>query len=164
MKVLGIYLPQYHEVKENNEWWGQGYTEWNAVKNARPLFRGHNQPRTPLNHNYYDLVKNGVETWKWQSELAKKYGVYGFCIYHYWFEGKQMLEKPMEILRDHPELDINYCICWANESWHRNWYGASKELLIEQTYGNKDAWRNHFEYLNTFFRINDISKLTINQF
>lgn len=152
MKILGIYLPQYHEIKENNEWWGQGYTEWNAVRNAKPLFRTHNQPRRPLNDNYYDLLKKGVETWKWQADMAKKYGIYGFCIYHYWFEGKQLLEKPMEILRDHPEIGINYCICWANETWRRNWYGQEKQILMEQTYGDEDAWIKHFRYLLTFFR------------
>jgi len=152
MKVLALYLPQYHEVKENNEWWGKGYTEWTAVKNAKPLFAGHNQPRKPLDNNYYDLVQEGVKTWTWQAEMAKKYGVYGFCIYHYWFEGKQLLEKPMEILRDHPEIDINYCVCWANETWRRNWYGQEKQILMEQTYGDKQAWIKHFEYLLSFFR------------
>lgn len=152
MRILAMYLPQYHEIKENNEWWGEGYTEWNAVKNAKPLFQSHDQPRKPLNNNYYDLVKNGVETWKWQADMAKDYGVYGFCIYHYWFEGKQLLEKPMEILRDHPEIDIRYCICWANETWRRTWYGQEKQILMEQTYGDKAAWRQHFEYLLTFFK------------
>ena len=152
MKILAMYLPQYHEIKENNEWWGKGYTEWTAVRGAKPLFKGHNQPRKPLDNRYYDLVNEGVETWKWQSDLAKEYGVYGFCIYHYWFEGKQLLEKPMEILRDHPEIDINYCICWANETWRRNWYGQQKQVLMEQTYGEEVAWKTHFEYLITFFK------------
>lgn len=152
MKVLGMYLPQYHEIKENNEWWGKGYTEWTAVKNAKPLFKGHEQPKEPLENRYYDLVNAGVETWKWQAELAKQYGVYGFCIYHYWFEGKQLLERPMEILREHSEIDIKYCVCWANETWRRNWYGQQKQVLMEQTYGEEDAWKKHFEYLVTFFK------------
>mgnify|MGYP000009451290 CR=1 FL=1 len=151
MKILAMYLPQYHETKENNEWWGKGYTEWTAVKNARPLFKNHNQPRRPFHNNYYDLVKQGVETWTWQANLAKKYGVYGFCIYHYWFQGRQLLERPMEILRDHPEIDIRYCVCWANESWRKNWYGQKKTLLLEQTYGNIDDWIKHFNYLYSFF-------------
>ena len=151
MKALGIYLPQYHEIEENNRWWGKGYTEWNAVKNAKPLFKGHNQPKVPLDNNYYDLAKNGVNVWKWQANLAKMYGIYGFCIYHYWFAGKQLLEKPMETLRDHPEISINYTICWANESWRRNWYGQEHHLLMEQTYGTPAVWEQHFEYLQTFF-------------
>lgn len=152
MEVLAFYLPQFHEVKENNEWWGKGYTEWNAVKNAKPLFNGHKEPRIPLNNNYYDLADKAASTWKWQAELARKYGVYGFCIYHYWFEGKQLLEKPMEILRNHPEININYSICWANETWSRNWYGQNRTVLMEQTYGEEDSWRKHFAYLNIFFQ------------
>lgn len=153
MKILAMYLPQYHEIKENNEWWGKGYTEWSAVKSARPLFRGHKQPRIPLDNRYYDLVEEGLQTWQWQAGLAQKYGVYGFCIYHYWFQpGKQLLERPMEILRDNPQININYCICWANESWRRNWYGQQHEMLMEQKYGGEKEWTIHFNYLNTFFQ------------
>lgn len=147
-----MYLPQYHAIKENDEWWGIGYTEWTAVKNAKPMFPGHNQPKIPMNHNYYDLVEDGMNTWRWQAGLAKEYGVYGFCIYHYWFEGKQLLERPMEILRDNPDIDINYSICWANETWRRTWYGQKMEILMKQTYGNEKAWENHFRYLLTFFK------------
>ena len=85
MKILAMYLPQYHEIEENNKWWGKGYTEWNAVKNAKPLYPGHRQPRIPMQENYYDLSDESAATWKWQAELANKYSVYGFCIYHYWF-------------------------------------------------------------------------------
>lgn len=152
MKILAMYLPQFHEIEENNQWWGKGYTEWNAVKNAVPWFKGHNQPRRPLDDRYYDLEKEGVQTWNWQAELAKKYHIHGFCIYHYWFEGKQLLEKPMEILFAHPEIDVNYCICWANETWRKNWYGQGKKILQEQTYGAEDAWNKHFDYLLQFFR------------
>lgn len=151
MKVMCMYLPQYHAIKENDEWWGNGYTEWTAVKKAKPMFPGHIQPKIPLDDNYYDLVHDGVNTWKWQAELAKKYGIYGFCIYHYWFEGKQLLEKPMELLRDNPDIDIPYSICWANETWRRTWYGQKMEILMEQTYGDEQAWNTHFEYLLTFF-------------
>lgn len=147
-----MYLPQYHKIKENDEWWGKGYTEWTAVKNAKPMFPGHNQPKIPMNYNYYDLVEDGINTWKWQAGLAKEYGVYGFCIYHYWFEGKQLLERPMEILRDNPNIDINYSICWANETWRRTWYGQKMEILMKQTYGDEKAWEKHFRYLLTFFK------------
>lgn len=151
MKLIAFYLPQFHEIEENNQWWGKGYTEWTAVKNAKPLFKGHREPRVPLNNYYYDLSDESAEAWKWQAALAKQYGLYGFCIYHYWFEGKQLLQKPMEILRDHPEIDIRYCICWANETWSRNWYGQERTVLMEQTYGDESAWKQHFEYLFSFF-------------
>lgn len=153
MKILAMYLPQYHEIKENNEWWGEGYTEWNAVKNAKKLFKEHIQPRVPLNNNYYDLSDENAKTWKWQANLAEQYGVYGFCIYHYWFgEGKQLLEKPMEILLKHPEIKINYCVCWANHSWRRTWYGVQDEMLMEQKYGDEREWEKHFYYLLQFFK------------
>lgn len=152
VKILALYLPQFHSIPENDKWWGKGYTEWTAVKNAKPLFANHYQPRIPLDNNYYDLSNNSGKTWFWQAELARKFGIYGFCIYHYWFEGKQLLERPMEILRDHKEIDINYCICWANETWSRNWYAQERTVLLEQRYGDESAWIKHFEYLNTFFR------------
>ncbi len=152
MKVICMYLPQYHTFPENDAWWGEGYTEWTAVKRGKPLFCGHIQPREPLSDRYYDLVKDGVETWKWQAELAKQYGVYGFCIYQYWFQGRQLMEKPMEILLQHPEIDLHYSICWANESWTRTWYGIEEEILMKQEYGEEADWRRHFEYLLPFFK------------
>lgn len=152
MKVLAMYLPQYHSFKENDEWWGKGYTEWTAVKRGTPLYKNHVQPRVPLNENYYDLVKNGVNTWTWQASLAKKYGVYGFSIYQYWFKGSQLMNRPMEILLEHPEIDINYCICWANETWTRTWYGLASQVLMEQTYGDESDWRKHFNYNLQFFK------------
>lgn len=153
MKVLAMYLPQYHEVKENNEWWGEGYTEWDAVRNAKPLFQEHTQPRVPYNENYYDLSDIDAKTWAWQASLAQKYGVYGFCIYHYWFkDGRQLLEKPMEILLNHPEIDIHYSICWANETWRRSWYDQTYEVLLKQDYGDESDWERHFDYLLDFFK------------
>ncbi len=152
MKVMCMYLPQYHEFPENNEWWGKGYTEWTAVKKAQPLFKGHVQPRVPLDERYYDLVKQGVETWKWQASLAKEYGIYGFSVYQYWFKGHQLMEKPLEILLEHPEIDIHYCICWANETWTRTWYELADQVLIQQDYGNEQDWHIHFAYLLQFFR------------
>ena len=151
MKIIAMYLPQYHAIPENDEWWGKGYTEWTAVKNARPFYKNHVEPRVPLGKNYYDLSDETGSVWKWQAELARKYGVYGFCIYHYWFEGRQLLQKPMEILRNHPEIDIHYCVCWANETWRKNWYTQERTILMEQTYGDENAWKQHFEYLKDFF-------------
>jgi len=152
MRILAIYLPQFHKVEENDMWWEEGYTEWTAVQKARPLMKKHYQPRIPLNGEYYDLAEENAKTWKWQSQLANQYGVYGFCIYHYWFKGKQLLEKPMEILLKHREIEIKYCICWANESWTRTWYGLEKEVLMAQEYGDESDWKKHFEYLLQFFK------------
>lgn len=152
MFVLALYLPQYHCIPENNCWWGEGYTEWTAVKNAVPLFKGHNQPKIPLNSNYYDLSEENASTLKWQSEVARKFGIDGFCFYHYWFGSKKLLEKPMEILLSHSEIDIKYCICWANETWTRAWYDKTNEVLIKQEYGDENDWEKHFNYLLQFFK------------
>lgn len=152
MKLLALYLPQFHRTPENDAWWGEGYTEWTAVKNAKPMYRGHKQPNVPLNDNYYDLSDETGAVWKWQADLANAYGVYGFCIYHYWLgNGKQLLKTPMEILLNHPEIDINYCVCWANHDWTRAWYGAPEDVLCRQEYGDEDEWRLHFDYLSMFF-------------
>lgn len=151
MRVLALYLPQFHTFPENDKWWGKGYTEWTAVKKAQPIFKGHIQPRVPVD-GYYDLSDETAAAFKRQCELAKKYGIYGFSIYQYWFEGKQLMEKPMEILLAHPEIDINYCVCWANESWTRTWYGLENEILMQQGYGDKDKWELHFSYLLKFFK------------
>ncbi|HOO27000.1 MAG TPA: glycoside hydrolase family 99-like domain-containing protein [Lachnospiraceae bacterium] len=152
MKIMCMYLPQYHTFEENDKWWGEGYTEWTAVRQAVPLYKGHMQPRIPLDQRYYDLVKQGVETWQWQAFLAKQYGIYGFSIYQYWFLGKQLMGKPMELLLAHPEIDIRYSICWANETWTRTWYGLADQILMKQDYGAEPDWRTHFEYLLPFFK------------
>ena len=152
MKVMCMYLPQFHTFPENDKWWGEGYTEWVAVKRAEPLYRGHCQPKVPLGGNYYDLSNDAVETLKWQASLAREYGIYGFSIYQYYFNGKTLMHKPLETLLAHPEIDIRYNICWANESWTRTWYGHSDEVLMEQSYGSKEDWRKYFEYLLPYFR------------
>ena len=149
MKMYAYYLPQFHEIKENNEWWGKGFTEWTNVKNAKPLFRGHIQPKQPLNDNYYDL--SNINTLKWQSELLNKYKVDGLIFYHYYFVGKKLLEKPAEMLLKNKDLNINFFFCWANHSWKRSWDGTS-EMLLEQTYGTKKDWEKHFKYLLPFFK------------
>jgi hypothetical protein len=147
-----MYLPQYHSIAENDEWWGEGYTEWTAVKRAQPLFNGHIQPKVPLDMNYYDLSDTSAKSWKWQAQIANKYDVYGFCVYHYWFKGHQLLQKPLEILLQHPEIDIRYTMCWANETWTRTWYGQKKDILMKQEYGVEEDWDAHFQYLLKFFK------------
>ncbi|WP_418967025.1 glycoside hydrolase family 99-like domain-containing protein [Butyribacter intestini] len=152
-KIIAYYLPQFHEIEENNRAWGKGFTEWDNVKKAVPLFEGHNQPREPLNDNYYNLLD--IDTIQWQVNLAKKYGIYGFCFYHYWFrDGKHVLEKPAELLLGHKEVDIQFCFSWANEPWTKTWHGAAgeKEVLIEQRYGKEEQWEEHFKYLLPFFK------------
>ncbi len=150
MKIMALYLPQFHRFPENDKWWGEGYTEWVAVRGAKKYFKNHKQPKVP--YKYYDLDKDGAETWHWQASLAKEYGVDAFCIYHYWFEGKLLMEKPMEILLKNENIDINYCICWANESWARNWDGGFDNILMKQSYGDKTDWKKHFDYLLPFFK------------
>ena len=147
-----MYLPQFHTFPENDEWWGKDYTEWVAVKRARPLYKGHDQPRRPLGDHYYDLGTDTVATLKKQAGLANKYGVYGFSIYQYYFNGKVLMEKPLRTLLEHPEIDIRYNICWANETWPRTGYGLSDQVLIEQEYGNIEDWRKYFDYLLPFFK------------
>lgn len=169
MKILSMYLPQFHRVKENDEWWGDGYTDWVSARNAVPLYEGHYQPHVPLNQNYYDLMEKA--TFEWQASLMKKYGIDGQCIYHYWFkDGRQILEKPVERLLEWKEIDMPFCFSWANQSWANSWSavkGANvwcdvrenkksnqndNGLLLEQQYGDEKEWRRHFEYLLPFFK------------
>lgn len=149
-KIIAFYLPQFHEIPENDEWWGKGFTEWTNTKKAKPLFKGHSQPKTPLNDNYYSLAE--CDTLEWQAEQAKQYGVHGFCYYHYWFKGKKLLEKPLEMLLEHKEIDMPFCISWANETWSRTWSGKESEILIQQTYGGQEDWEQHLQYLLPFFK------------
>ncbi len=153
-KILCFYLPQFHATQDNNKWWGEGYTDWEAAKAAKKLFKRHQQPRRPLNDRYYDLSDETAETIKWQAELAVQYGIYGFCIYHYWFGGKRELEKPVDILRRHKEINIQYCLCWDSGTWRRTWYADQfeQEVLIEQIYGDKEVWKRHFDDLLPDFK------------
>ena len=153
MKVLAFYLPQYHRTKENDEWWGEGFTEWTNMKNAKPLFGGHQQPKIPENNDYYDLLD--VNVMKKQIAQAKKKGIYGFCVYHYWFGSRPLLEKPMENYLYDCECDFPFCFSWANETWTNAWATdnkAKRKVLIKQEYGNRDEWERHFKYLLPFFQ------------
>lgn len=149
-KIIAFHLPQFHQIPENDQWWGEGFTEWTNVRRAKPLYRGHQQPRIPLDQRFYDLTDPCAR--EWQAQLAKQYSVDGFCYYHYWFKGKKLLESPLEAILASGEPDFPYCLSWANESWTRAWDGTKRDLLIEQDYGTEEDWRQHFEYLLPFFK------------
>lgn len=162
-----IYLPQYYETPENNEWWGKGYTDWSAVKSAEPCYEGHRQPVHPLNDEYYDLLQKS--TMEQQAKLAKKYGIGGFSFYHYYFKnGKKVLEKPAENLLKWHDINMPFFFNWASESWIRTWSRVSGNvwgerfddknvesgngILLEQDYGTEKDWIEHFDYLLPFFK------------
>ena len=166
-KIIAMYLPQYHEIPENNEFWGKGFSDWVSVKKAKPLFKDHYEPRIPLNNNYYDLsLKDNV---KWQTQLAKKYGIDGFGIYHYWFNNdKNLLTKPAEIILENKDIDTEFFFAWDNASWIRSWsnvfgnnwapnmeHGKRKKgepmVLIPYVIGDEPDWINHYNWLRSFF-------------
>lgn len=149
-KIFALYLPQFHEIEENDRWWGKGFTEWTNVKKAVPYYNGHVQPKVPYNRNYYDLSK--VSSIEWQAKIAKEHEISGFCIYHYYSLGKHLLEKPAELLNSTPTIDIDYFFSWANHDWRRNWYDYNKELLWKQEYGTDKDFEAHFLYLLKFFK------------
>ena len=151
IKPIAFYLPQFYPFPENDKWWGKGFTEWTNVKKSRPLFPGHYQPTVPLNENYYSL--NDIETMYWQVDLAKKYNIYGFCFYHYWFgEDRQLMEKPVDAFLAHRDLDLPFCLSWANHNWSRTWVGGDKDILMDMRYGDQGEWEKHFQYLIPFFK------------
>ncbi|MEI6728538.1 MAG: glycoside hydrolase family 99-like domain-containing protein [bacterium] len=149
MKIYALYLPQFHKIPENNSWWGEGFTEWVNVKAAKPLFKNHKQPRVPLNEDYYDL--EDADVLKKQFDLAREYGISGFCFYHYWFNGKLLLEKPVEKLLQNKDIKAEYFFSWANEPWTRAWDGKTGVVLIPQEYGKEREWLLHYNYLKDFF-------------
>lgn len=141
-RLIAYYLPQFHPIPENDEWWGKGFTEWTNVAKAKPLFRGHYQPHIPADLGFYDL--RVPETRLAQAEMAQKYGIEAFCYWHYWFAGRRLLERPFnEVLRS-GEPDFPFCLGWANASWTGVWYGASNKTLVEQTYPGMQDHEAHF--------------------
>lgn len=151
-----MYLPQYHPVKENEDWYGKGYTEWTSVVKAKPLFKGHVQPKIPADLGFYDLRYPEIK--EQQAKLAKESGVTAFCYYHYWFGGgKVMLGNPLQDIIKSGSPDFPFCVCWANHSWQKkHWNAASlkleQDLILEQTYPGKDDIVNHFNYLLSAFK------------
>lgn len=155
-KVIAFFLPQYHPIKENNEWFGEGFTEWTLVAKSKPLYKGHVQPKIPADLGFYDLRLPDVRAK--QAELAKEAGISAFCYYHYWFgNGKQLLERPINEVVKLGEPNFPFCLCWANHSWYKKqWNPQSSSLdqtlLMEQTYPGEEDIVNHFNSLLPIFK------------
>jgi hypothetical protein len=143
-RIIAFHLPQFHPTPENDEWWGKGFTEWTNVAKAKPLFPGHYQPRIPADLGFYDLRL--PEARHAQAELARRYGIAGFCYYHYWFGGRRILERPVNEILASGEPDFPFCLCWANHSWNTAWQGTDN-MLIEQTYPGWEDHAAHFDWL-----------------
>lgn len=144
VRLIASYLPQFQPIKENDEWWGKGFTEWTNVGKAKPLFKGHYQPRVPADLGYYDLRLPQVR--QEQAAMARQYGIEGFCYWHYWFgDGKRILEKTFEEVLQSKEPDFPFCLAWANETWSGIWHGLKNRILMEQQYLGVEDYRKHFE-------------------
>ena len=151
IKPLAMYLPQFHPIPENDGWWSKGFTEWTNVTKAKPLFKGHWQPRFPADLGYYDLRL--AETREAQASLAKKYGIHGFCYWHYWFGGTRLLERPFEEVVKLRQPDLPFCLAWANQTWEGRWHGVSNnKVLIKQTYPGLNDYEDHFYALLDAFK------------
>ncbi len=149
-RCIAFYLPQFHPIPENDEWWGKGFTEWTNTAKAKPLFHGHYQPHIPADLGFYDL--RIPETRIAQAEMAQEYGIEGFCYYHYWFAGKRLIERPFNEVLESGTPDFPFCLCWANQTWTGIWHGAPNKILIEQTYPGEEDYRAHFDTLLPAFR------------
>ena len=165
-KIIAMYLPQFHQIPENDEFWGEGFTDWVTVKKAEPLYKGHQQPRIPLNNNYYDL--SIVDSVEWQSKIAQDYGIYGFGVYHYWFNNeKNLLTRPAEILRDDDKITTRYFFIWDNANWKRSWSNfegnawapvadspekSGPQILIPYILGREPDWEIHYKEVAKHFK------------
>ena len=149
-RLIAFYLPQYHPIPENDEWWGKGFTEWTNVARAKPIFAGHQQPNFPYDLGFYDLriPESRIE----QAELARQYGIEGFCYWHYWFAGKRLLERPLNEVLESGKPDFPFCLAWANHTWSGIWHGCPDQVLIEQTYPGKRDFIDHFYALIEAFK------------
>ncbi len=149
-RLIAHYLPQFHPIPENDKWWGKGFTEWTNVTKAQPLFEGHYQPMLPADLGLYDLRVPEVRIA--QAELAREYGIEAFCYWHYWFNGRRVLERPFNEVLASGEPDFPFCIGWANDTWAGIWHGSPDEILIEQTYpGPQDEKAHFYALIPAFF-------------
>ncbi len=149
IRNIAIYLPQFHPIPENDEWWGKGFTEWTNVTKGKPRFKGHYQPHMPADLGFYDLRLE--ESRLAQEALAKENNIYGFCYYHYWFNGKRVLHEPLDRKLNSPKEDLPFMLCWANENWTRAWDGSEHLVLLKQEY-NEDDDRQHIKFLIPLFK------------
>jgi hypothetical protein len=150
VRAIAFYLPQFHPIPENDQWWGKGFTEWTNVAKAVPLYPGHHQPNLPTELGFYDLRVPEVR--EAQAALAREHGVEAFCYWHYWFAGSRVLERPFQEVLDSGRPDFPFCLAWANESWTGVWHGTPNKVLKEQTYPGEADHRRHFAYLLKAFR------------
>lgn len=145
-RLIAYYLPQFHPIKENDEWWGKGFTEWTNTAKAKPLFPGHYQPHVPADLGFYDLRLPAAR--KAQADMARQYGIEAFCYYHYWFGNeRRLLEQPFEEVLASGEPDFPFCLCWANDTWSGIWHGSPDKILIKQEYPGVEDERRHFDVL-----------------
>jgi lipopolysaccharide biosynthesis protein len=148
-RIIAFYLPQYHPFEENDKWWGKGFTEWTNVTKAKPRFTGHYQPHLPTDLGFYDIRLAAAR--EEQAKLAKEYGIDGFCYYHYWFNGRPLMEYPLEDMLATNKPDFPFMFCWANENWTRAWDGGENNVIAEQLYSEEDDIK-HIHYLLKFFK------------
>lgn len=150
-RLIAFYLPQFHPIKENDKWWGKGFTEWTNTAKAKPRFPGHYQPHVPSDLGFYDLRLS--EARQAQADMAKLYGIEAFCYYHYWFGGgRRLLERPLDEVVASREPDFPFCVCWANETWSGIWHGAPKRVLMQQEYPGPEDDQQHFDTLLPAFK------------
>jgi hypothetical protein len=157
-RLIAFYLPQFHPIPENDEWWGKGFTEWRKVASAKPLYKNHIQPKIPGELGFYDLRVH--ETRIAQANLAKEYGIEGFCYWHYWFSGKQLLERPFNEVLNSNSLDFPFCLGWANVEWTGVWGGQPNKVLVKQDCSDRNDFIHHFNYLMKAF--NDRRYIKVN--